>query len=1201
MKRVPDLMHGWEWKGRKLMKQHSGKGFRSLFLFVLCLLLMSGTAILPARAEEGTEPEEAGEITETEEPEEISELTEEPEELEEREEDEDIAEAEEDLEESVPVSKADKADYTIMMYFCGSDLESALGGSATSNIRQILESSYSKGSHVRFLVLLGGTSLWRLTEAELLDQNEKPMKEVDANRVSYWEVYGADAENEKLRSKLKFIQNSADQLENTSNSETLKKFINWGVSYAQAERYGLILWDHGSGPKGGFANDELYQHNPEEPHSMNIDRIADALKNNEFVKGGSTFEFIDFDTCLMGNVEATLAFSDYTKYYIGSPETESALNQDYRWLDDLGRNLNEPELREEEKLNGYDIGRLMVDYMIDKYVKLGRGETTLTVVNNQKLRESRFADTMLKLTEQLKAEAREKRGKDSEYLFYDEFSSVYSARRYGGDEEYWDLGNLMQKITIAEKEITLENIKEDDIVDTNAYTDIVKPLYGILADQNILYGRATKDIRSMESFFRDENGDVRFTDLPPSGLFIYFPPADSSDSVLAYADVMKKTVEGMKDGPYRNFLDAYYKTAVEYALISDMGQYVSSMSYVGRKPETINFDSLKTYVRELSPDYWDDVIAVKLKYIGGETDANKAWLNAIIDQHKQEVIQNDNVTSYNTKDLTGNGYRITIDGIRKRMVDQLQMILTAELPAAQEYLKKYPDIRQQIQNTGDVTALKIAVLNGEVERDIEPGKEGKSYYEEYIRWLNERKATWTIAGFTDSLPVIQDAAGGIHIIFASPIPEIPDSMTVPAVEELPDGKQRRIDLIFQETSDGNGRLRCLDITNGNASKTLFPSELGTASFTVRPVTTVRMPGEDDLCIPISKTSFTITKENADSIILTYKSASKIPDISTESGKPGLTRNVVVRTIYGYKFNINDEVIDNPKGTLTSIKLAEVPASVYNGKVQNPIPEIGDTKLNPNTDFTVQTAGEQLKNAGTYKIILSGKGSYFDELETEFEIQKADIRNTKISGINNAEYTGKAIEPKPVVTLGDVTLKEGTDYKLSYKNNVNIGEATVTITGINNLQGSVPVTFNIVEVLDQMEVYRMYNPNSGEHFYTSAKEEKEALEKAGWKYEGIAFHSLSSSSHPLYRVYNPNAGDHHYTESTAERDHLIKVGWKEEGIAFYVTDQQGGVPLYRLYNPNAEAGAHHYTASVKERDFLITAGWKDEGVGFYAMN
>ncbi|MBR4456684.1 MAG: hypothetical protein IKS32_10790, partial [Solobacterium sp.] len=179
---------------------------------------------------------------------------------------------------------------------------------------------------------------------------------------------------------------------------------------------------------------------------------------------------------------------------------------------------------------------------------------------------------------------------------------------------------------------------------------------------------------------------------------------------------------------------------------------------------------------------------------------------------------------------------------------------------------------------------------------------------------------------------------------------------------------------------------------------------------------------------------------------------------------------------------------------------------------------------------------------------------------------------------------------------DVTLKEGTDYKLSYSNNVNIGTATVTIEGINNLKDSTSVSFRIVEELKPQEVYRLYNPNSGEHFFTAYKEEKDHLVQAGWKDEGVAFHTRSSK-HPVYRLYNPNAGDHHYTESTKERDYLITAGWIDEGIAFHAEDSETGVPQYRLYNPNAECGTHHYTADIKERDYLITAGWRDEGIGF----
>lgn len=33
---------------------------------------------------------------------------------------------------------------------------------------------------------------------------------------------------------------------------------------------------------------------------------------------------------------------------------------------------------------------------------------------------------------------------------------------------------------------------------------------------------------------------------------------------------------------------------------------------------------------------------------------------------------------------------------------------------------------------------------------------------------------------------------------------------------------------------------------------------------------------------------------------------------------------------------------------------------------------------------------------------------------------------------------------------------------------------------------------------------------------------------------------------MYRLYNPNSSEHFYTASVAERDHLVSVGWKNEG-------------------------------------------------------
>ena len=133
---------------------------------------------------------------------------------------------------------------------------------------------------------------------------------------------------------------------------------------------------------------------------------------------------------------------------------------------------------------------------------------------------------------------------------------------------------------------------------------------------------------------------------------------------------------------------------------------------------------------------------------------------------------------------------------------------------------------------------------------------------------------------------------------------------------------------------------------------------------------------------------------------------------------------------------------------------------------------------------------------------------------------------------------------------------------------------------------------------QINMYRMYNPTSGEHFYTGSKKERNTLIKAGWKYEGVGFKAPVKSNSPMYRLYNPNAGDHHYTASVKEKDQLVNAGWNYEGVGWYADDAKG-VAQYRLYNPNAQSGSHHYTANDQERDNLKNIGWKYEGIGFYA--
>ncbi|MDR2976818.1 MAG: calcium-binding protein [Streptococcaceae bacterium] len=129
------------------------------------------------------------------------------------------------------------------------------------------------------------------------------------------------------------------------------------------------------------------------------------------------------------------------------------------------------------------------------------------------------------------------------------------------------------------------------------------------------------------------------------------------------------------------------------------------------------------------------------------------------------------------------------------------------------------------------------------------------------------------------------------------------------------------------------------------------------------------------------------------------------------------------------------------------------------------------------------------------------------------------------------------------------------------------------------------------------MFRLYNPNSGEHFYTALAYERDSLKRDGWRDEGTGWIAPDTGKN-VYRLYNPNSGDHHYTMKKFERDALVGLGWRYEGVGW---KSGGKVALYRQYNPNTKTGTHNYTASKFERDHLIDIGWRDEKVGWYAVS
>lgn len=96
------------------------------------------------------------------------------------------------------------------------------------------------------------------------------------------------------------------------------------------------------------------------------------------------------------------------------------------------------------------------------------------------------------------------------------------------------------------------------------------------------------------------------------------------------------------------------------------------------------------------------------------------------------------------------------------------------------------------------------------------------------------------------------------------------------------------------------------------------------------------------------------------------------------------------------------------------------------------------------DYTVEYFDNLMP--GVARILILGKGSYMGSRELTFNINGADLSKATITKINDVTYTGDAITPDVEVYYGSKRLTESVDYEINFANNINVGTATVSISG-----------------------------------------------------------------------------------------------------------------------------------------------------------
>lgn len=345
----------------------------------------------------------------------------------------------------------EKADYTLLIYLNGTDLEStydtyemAFAGNATKDLNEMI-AGYKENGGLNVIVQTGGTNKWA---NDFVSEKETQRFEL-------------------TDSGFKLVESMPNQ--NMGYKKTLSDFIIWGNRTYPADKTALILWNHGSGPVHGYGHDELF-----EGDSLHLEELEGALKDAKD-KTNLKFEVIGFDACLMASIEVADMAKSYAKYLVASEELEPGHGWNYQGI------LN--GLYANPQMDGVSLGKIIVDTYYQHAVdNESVSDITLSVIDLSKI------DAVVSALEALVTDATPRM--TDELFFYAFARSVVQTKSFGGNTEqqgYTDIIDLKSFSTYLS-----ENQSQESKTLSHAI------------DQAVLYkveGTYTKDTSGLALYF----------------------------------------------------------------------------------------------------------------------------------------------------------------------------------------------------------------------------------------------------------------------------------------------------------------------------------------------------------------------------------------------------------------------------------------------------------------------------------------------------------------------------------------------------------------------------------------------------------------------------------------------------------------------------------------------------------------------------
>ena len=150
---------------------------------------------------------------------------------------------------------------------------------------------------------------------------------------------------------------------NMAEGQTLVDFVSWAIETYPADRYALVLSDHGLGWPGGWSDPTGGADRGSAPlismlqgDSIYLSELDAALAQIQSNTGIEKLDLIGMDACLMSQLEVYAMLQPYARFAVASEETEPGLGWAYAaFLDEL---VNEPTMD----------GAQLASHIVDTYI-----------------------------------------------------------------------------------------------------------------------------------------------------------------------------------------------------------------------------------------------------------------------------------------------------------------------------------------------------------------------------------------------------------------------------------------------------------------------------------------------------------------------------------------------------------------------------------------------------------------------------------------------------------------------------------------------------------------------------------------------------------------------------------------------------------------------------------------------------------------